>query len=261
MAGKNVAAPCRGLNSTRKTTSERASGAGGEQRQRAVSGERVQVPNVDDSRLAKQTLRVGQSLAQFGLMCGPKFGPKFGRKPAGHEIAMDSDSAISQHLPGAPVRPVHPTPVDKKPAAGALVASPSDKVLRARTHDASHDDMDVDDESESSYIPPSMPPEGVPLTQSYTYLSSLPSAPGPYVLGIDEAGRGPALGPLVYAIALCPVAYVEKSLETMGFDGLFNFFSMQETPSRHSERIACDRLENIIVPRARGASAKIEQRS
>jgi ribonuclease H2 subunit A len=84
--------------------------------------------------------------------------------------------------------------------------------------------MDVDDESESSYIPPSMPPEGVPLTQSYTYLSSLPSAPGPYVLGIDEAGRGPALGPLVYAIALCPVAYVEKSLETMGFDGLFNFF-------------------------------------
>lgn len=138
------------------------------------------------------------------------------------------ESAISQHLAGGPVRPVrpvrpvHPTPVDEKPAAGALVASPSDKALR--THDASHDGMDVDDESESSYIPPSMPPEGVPLTQSYTYLSSLPSAPGPYVLGIDEAGRGPALGPLVYAIALCPVAYVEKSLEKMGFDGPFNFF-------------------------------------
>ena len=175
---------------------------------------------------------------------------------------MDSDSAISLNLPGAPVHPVHPvhpTPVDKKPAAGALIASPSDKALRP--HAASHDDMDVDDESESSYIPPSMPPEGVPLTQSYTYLSSLPSAPGPYVLGIDEAGRGPALGPLVYAIALCPVAYVKKSLETMGFDGPFNFFSTQETPSRHSERIACDRLENVIVSRARGASAKIEQRS
>ena len=129
------------------------------------------------------------------------------------------DSVISQHLPG-PL--AHPTPVDDQLVAGALVASPADKTLRTR--DASHDGMDVDDESESSYIPPSMPPEGVPLTQSYTYLSSLPSAPGPYVLGIDEAGRGPALGPLVYAIAFCPVAYVEKSLETMGFDGPFISF-------------------------------------
>lgn len=126
------------------------------------------------------------------------------------------DTAIPQHPPNAPV---HPTPVDEDRVAGTLVVKPTDKALRTR--DASHDGMDVDDESESSYIPPSMPPEGVPLTQSYTYLSSLPSAPGPYVLGIDEAGRGPALGPLVYAIAFCPVAYVEKSLETMGFDGPF----------------------------------------
>lgn len=137
---------------------------------------------------------------------------------------MDKDSA--QRLLGAPG---HPTPVEEKVVGGAVVASPSDKdpqIRRTRrAREASDDGMDVDDDSESSYIPPSMPPGGVALTQSYTYLSSLPSAPGPYVLGIDEAGRGPALGPLVYGIAFCPVAYVEKSLETMGFDGQFISFT------------------------------------
>jgi hypothetical protein len=124
------------------------------------------------------------------------------------------DNASSQHLPGPPV---HPTPIEEKLVGGAVVASPSDK--GPRTQDASDDGMDVDASTEAGYIPPSMPPEGVPLTQSYTYLSSIPSAHGPYALGIDEAGRGPALGPLVYGIAFCPVAYVEKTLEGMGFDG------------------------------------------
>eukprot|EP00768_Dysnectes_brevis_P006255 gnl/Dysnectes_brevis/4852_a6722_553.p1 GENE.gnl/Dysnectes_brevis/4852_a6722_553~~gnl/Dysnectes_brevis/4852_a6722_553.p1 ORF type:complete len:261 (+),score=28.59 gnl/Dysnectes_brevis/4852_a6722_553:34-783(+) len=40
-----------------------------------------------------------------------------------------------------------------------------------------------------------------------------------YVVGIDEAGRGPVLGPLVYGIAWCPVSMKdEKVLETMGID-------------------------------------------
>ena len=160
---------------------------------------------------------------------------------------MDKDN--SQRLLGT----VQPTPVEEKIVGGALVASLNDK--GARTREASDDGMDVDDESESSYIPPSMPPGGVALTQSYTYLSSLPSAPGPYVLGIDEAGRGPALGPLVYAIAFCPVAYVEKSLENMGFDGVFVIFFLGCT----NWFIGFNRFENIIVPRARGAFAKIEQ--
>jgi len=174
---------------------------------------------------------------------------------------MDKD--VSHHLPGAPV---HPTPVKDNLIGRLLVPTPTDKPLRTR--DPSHDGMDVDDndddnddESESSYIPPSMPPEGIPLTQSYTYLSSLPSAPGPYLLGIDEAGRGPALGPLVYAIAFCPVAYVEKSLEAMGFDGPFMICPCRKLRPDVLTRIACDRLENVIVPRARGAFAKIEQRS
>jgi ribonuclease H2 subunit A len=37
-----------------------------------------------------------------------------------------------------------------------------------------------------------------------------------YMLGIDEAGRGPVLGPMVYATAFCPVAD-EGRLRAMGF--------------------------------------------
>ena len=63
---------------------------------------------------------------------------------------------------------------------------------------------------------PSAP--GRPLSESYTYHSPTPTAPGPYILGVDEAGRGPVMGPLVYGVAYCPVSYKEK-LESLGFDG------------------------------------------
>ncbi|GJE88649.1 ribonuclease H2 subunit A [Phanerochaete sordida] len=56
----------------------------------------------------------------------------------------------------------------------------------------------------------------VPLTASYTYHSPKPTTEGPYILGVDEAGRGPALGPLVYGVAYCPAAYQEE-LEQLGF--------------------------------------------
>ncbi|KAG6908341.1 hypothetical protein DXG01_005252 [Tephrocybe rancida] len=63
---------------------------------------------------------------------------------------------------------------------------------------------------------PSAPGPSTPLSSSYTYHSKLPTAPGPYILGVDEAGRGPVLGPLVYGVAYCPVAYKEE-LEQLGF--------------------------------------------
>ncbi|KZV90549.1 ribonuclease H-like protein [Exidia glandulosa HHB12029] len=66
-------------------------------------------------------------------------------------------------------------------------------------------------------LPPSLPDPLTPLADSYTYHSACPTAAGPYHLGVDEAGRGPVLGPLVYAVALCPESYVEK-LEDLGFD-------------------------------------------
>lgn len=64
----------------------------------------------------------------------------------------------------------------------------------------------------------SAPGPSTPLKASYTYHSTTPTAPGPYILGVDEAGRGPVLGPLVYGIAYCPAAYQEK-MEELGFAG------------------------------------------
>lgn len=68
--------------------------------------------------------------------------------------------------------------------------------------------------------PPTIPghPSNSPLVDSYTHHSPLPTAPGPYFLGVDEAGRGPVLGPLVYGIAYCPISY-KPQLEEMGFAG------------------------------------------
>ncbi|EIW84266.1 ribonuclease HII [Coniophora puteana RWD-64-598 SS2] len=54
------------------------------------------------------------------------------------------------------------------------------------------------------------------VIDSYTHHSHLPTSSGPYILGVDEAGRGPVLGPMVYGVAFCPKAY-EEQLEGMGF--------------------------------------------
>lgn len=76
--------------------------------------------------------------------------------------------------------------------------------------------MSSDEESSDYSRPPSIPDPQPPLTASYTYHSPTPTAKGPYILGVDEAGRGPVLGPLVYGVAYCPAAYEER-LNEMGF--------------------------------------------
>ncbi|EJD06696.1 uncharacterized protein FOMMEDRAFT_165421 [Fomitiporia mediterranea MF3/22] len=77
-------------------------------------------------------------------------------------------------------------------------------------------DIIVDADTAHSGSIPSLPTPFRPLTETYSYHSPTPTAKGPYILGVDEAGRGPALGPMVYGVAYCPVSY-KGQLEELGF--------------------------------------------
>ncbi|TKA54032.1 hypothetical protein B0A53_03314 [Rhodotorula sp. CCFEE 5036] len=48
----------------------------------------------------------------------------------------------------------------------------------------------------------------------------IPVVEGEWMLGVDEAGRGPALGPQVYGVAFCKLEYSDQ-LKEMGFAGEF----------------------------------------
>lgn len=85
------------------------------------------------------------------------------------------------------------------------------------------------DDAEASRSVPSIVDPSAPLTASYTYHSPCPTQPGPYILGVDEAGRGPVLGPLVYGVAYCPAAY-QGDLDKLGFAGMSTVAFVNTTP-------------------------------
>ncbi|GHJ84842.1 hypothetical protein NliqN6_1244 [Naganishia liquefaciens] len=75
---------------------------------------------------------------------------------------------------------------------------------------------------------PVNPIPATPLIHGYSYHSALPESTSvsetneegvrvPWIMGIDEAGRGPVLGPMVYAAAYCPKSF-QGELEGLGFD-------------------------------------------
>ena len=90
---------------------------------------------------------------------------------------------------------------------------------------------------------PSLLDKTGPLLSSYTYHSPTPTAAGPYILGVDEAGRGPVLGPLVYGVAYCPVAYREQ-LNELGFAGTLILAKNRTLPLHFAP---CYRLQNTDV--------------
>lgn len=86
------------------------------------------------------------------------------------------------------------------------------------------------------------------LTHSYTWRSRIPDAcvsgtgadRVPCVLGVDEAGRGPVLGPLVYGVAFCP-ADRQEELRSVGFAD-----SKTLTPARREEMLQALLHENSM---------------
>ncbi|KAJ2159926.1 hypothetical protein GGF46_002653 [Coemansia sp. RSA 552] len=100
-----------------------------------------------------------------------------------------------------PIRPIEDSDVDM-----ADVGAPAAKRARHSGADGLQEFVDL----------------GLPmdkaLAQSYTFFSPTPSTDDDngFVLGVDEAGRGPVLGPMVYAACFCRESYYD-ALSSVGF--------------------------------------------
>ncbi|KAL6071041.1 Ribonuclease H2 subunit A [Balamuthia mandrillaris] len=81
-----------------------------------------------------------------------------------------------------------------------------------------------------------------------------------YCMGIDEAGRGPVLGPMVYGCAYCPLA-IKNQIKERGYDDSKVLTEMQRESLFASIHNSADVGWSVIVLSPEELSQKMQRRS
>ncbi|KAE8214755.1 hypothetical protein CF327_g1886 [Tilletia walkeri] len=144
--------------------------------------------------------------------------------PAAEGTAMQTDTADME---------VEETATEEVESSNSAPPQPS---AEQEAEEAAQEDAADEEDTHMEEPPPKPEPISTipsvrpsdPLTQSYTYASPVPTNAQlpptadsalrgvPCLMGIDEAGRGPVLGPMVYGVAYAPISYASE-LKSIGF--------------------------------------------
>lgn len=109
---------------------------------------------------------------------------------------------------------------------------------------------EIEDNISVEFIPPSIPgKDQLDPNESSTFVTEIPKEifndlKQPCILGVDEAGRGPVIGPMVYALSYCTKGF-QTDLKNIGFADSKTLNAT--TRSKYLERICTEEaLKNNI---------------